>query len=269
MIFLHPGCKDGLFNDNAKDPVVARVGEQYLFKSQLEELVHDGTSPTDSAAIVDGYVQNWIVENLMIREADKNVAADINLNKLVEEYRASLLVYNYEKKLIDMRLDTLISIAEKVAFYEKNKAQYLLSHPVLKCIIAKVPAKSSDIKNIYKALGKSDLTEAMFLIKDKAVYHHIDTAMYMTIDDVVSLVPTNMIDPEKISTGRVYQEKNKEFEYFVKILKYYDENKIPPFDYIDAKIAKTILSERKIALLKNYRQQLYENGIADKDFEIY
>ena len=99
MIFLHPGCKDGLFNDNAKDPVVARVGEQYLFKSQLEELVHDGTSPTDSAAIVDGYVQNWIVENLMIREADKNVAADINLNKLVEEYRASLLVYNYEKKL--------------------------------------------------------------------------------------------------------------------------------------------------------------------------
>lgn len=50
----------------------------------------------------------------------------------------------------------------KGRFYEKNKAQYLLSHPVLKCIIAKVPAKSSDIKNIYKALGKSDLTEAMF-----------------------------------------------------------------------------------------------------------
>ncbi len=269
MVFLHPGCKDGLFSNKATDPVVAKVGDQYLFKSKLEELVHEGTSTTDSAAIVDGYIQNWIVENLMVREADKNVAADINLNKLVEEYRSSLLVYNYEKKLIDTRLDTLISNAEKVAFYEKNKAQYLLSHPVLKCIIAKVPAKSNDIKNIHNALGKSDLTEAMFLIKDKAVYHHIDTAMYMTIEDVVSLVPTNMIDPEKIAAGRVYQEKYKDFEYFVKILKYYDENKIPPFDYIDAKITKTILSERKITLLKNYRQQLYENGIANKDFEIF
>ena len=55
-----------------------------------------------------------------------------------------------------------------------------------------------------------------------------------------------------IETINYSKERIKEMEY----QKYYDENKIPPFDYIDGKITKTILSERKIELLKNYRQLL-------------
>ena len=270
FVLLFFGCKDGFyFNKDAKDPVVARVGERNLFKSQLENLVHSGTSPADSAAIVDGYIQNWIREHLMISEAEKNVAADINLNKLVDDYRSSLLVYNYEKMLIETKLDTIVTLDEKKSFYEHNNNQYVLSHPIFKCIVAKIPTKSADIGNIKKALDKSDLTEALYLIKERAVYHHIDTAAYLTIEDLSSLIPTNMVEPNKIVSGKIYQQKSKDYEYFVKILKYYDEKKIPPFDYIEIKIVKTILSERKIQLLKKYRQDLYDNGITNKNFEIF
>lgn len=266
---LSISCKGSIFQGESKDPVIARVGDKNLFRSQILQLVHDGTSATDSAAIVDGYVQNWIRENLMIREAEKNIAADINLNKLVEDYRSSLLVYNYETKLIENQLDTLVSEAEKQAFYNVNKGQYLLSHPILKCIIAKIPVKSKDLSTIRQALGKSDLTEALFLIKEKAVYHQIDTATFFTEEELFSLVPSNMIDGEKLAAGKIYQKRIKDYEYFVKILKFYDENKNAPFEYIKAKIDKTILSERKIELLQKYRQSLYEKGIANKDFEIF
>lgn len=263
------GCKGSFFQGESKDPVIARVGEKNLFKSQISELVHEGTSATDSAAIVDGYVQNWIRENLMIREAEKNIAADINLNKLVDDYRSSLLVYNFETKIIESQLDTLVSEAEKQAFYNVNKTQYVLSHPILKCIIAKLPAKSKDVSTLRNALGKSDLTEAMFLIKEKAVYHQIDTSAFFTAEELNSLVPNNMLEGEKLAIGKIYQKKVKDYEYFVKILKYYDENKIAPFEFIKAKIDKTILSERKIELLQTYRQSLYEKSVANKDFEIF
>lgn len=49
----------------------------------------------------------------MILEAEKNVAADINLNKLVDDYRSSLLVYNFEKRLVDQMLNTIITMDEK------------------------------------------------------------------------------------------------------------------------------------------------------------
>lgn len=270
IIIMLGACKDGFhFNKDAKDPIIAKVGERNLFKSQIQDLVHSGTSPTDSLAIVDGYIQNWIRENLMIAEAEKNVAADINLNKLVDDYRSSLLVYNYEKRLIETKLDTNVTRDERRAYYNLYSNQYLLSHPIFRCVIAKIPAKSPDVNNIKKALAKTDLTEALFLIKEKAVYHHLDTDVYMTSNDLRSMLPLDIVVSTKLSEGKIIQEKSKDYEYFVKILNYYDENKIPPFEYIEAKIVKTILSERKIQLLKKYRQDLYDNGISNKKFEIY
>lgn len=263
-------CKNVFnFNRDAKDPIVAAVGEKNLFKSEIEGLVHAGTSETDSVAIVDGYIQNWIRENLMVLEAEKNVAADINLDKLVEDYRSSLLVYNFEKRLVDQKLDTIITLAEKKQNYEVNKNQYILSHPIFKCVIAKIPVKVQGMAAVKNALGKSDLTEAMFLFKEKAVYHHIDTAAWMTIEDLVSLIPNGMLKSTDLAKNKVFQDKEKEYEYFVKILAYYDENQIPPFDFIEGKITKSILSERKIQLLKSFRQDLYEKGIADHQFEIF
>lgn len=269
FLFLF-SCKDGFnFNRDAKDPIIAKVGEKNLFKSQIAELIHPGTSPTDSAAIVDGYIENWIRENLMILEAEKNVAADINLNKLVDDYRSSLLVYNFEKRLVDQMLDTIITMDEKRDYYESFKNQYLLSHPIFKCVIAKVSAKASGLKDIKNALGKSDMTESIFLIKEKAVYHHLDIAKWMTIEDLESLLPKGMIEISELSGGKVFQKKEKDYEFFVKIITYYDEKQIPPFDYIEGKIIKTILSERKIELLKKYRQDLYDQGISDQKFEVF
>ncbi|MBK9734966.1 MAG: hypothetical protein IPO92_08365 [Saprospiraceae bacterium] len=264
------GCKEGfLFNRNPKDPLIVKVGDRSLFKSQLDGIIGEGTSLADSAAITDGFIQNWIRENLMINEAEKNVAADINLDKLVDDYRSSLLVYNYEKRLVDQKLDTIVSYSEKLKFYNENKNQYILSHPILKCVVAKIPSKAPGFSTIRKAMEKSDLTETMYLFKEKASFHFIDTAKWLTVEDLNALVPSGMIENERMEKGRVFQKKEKDSEYFVKIIRYYDENKIPPFEYIEDKITKVILSDRKIQLLKQFRQNLYDNGIAEKGFEIF
>jgi len=269
-ITFHLGCKEGFtFNKTTKDPVIVKVGNKNLFKSQLDGLIHDMTSPTDSAAIVDGYIENWIKENLMIIEAEKNVAADINLNKLIEDYRSSLLVYNYEEKLIENQLDTTVEDSEKLNFYTGNENQFNLSHPILKCMVAKIPSKTKNISSLKKLLENKDITEATFFIKEKASFHFLDTAKWITIDDLKALVPEKLLEESKIGKNKVYQKKDGESEYFVKILKYYGENEIPPFEYIEDKINKIILGDRKINLLKNKRQDLYQKGKNNNEFEIF
>lgn len=263
-------CKDGFyFNSDSKDAVVAKVGERSLLKSEMDELLHSGVSPTDSAAIVDGFTINWIRERLMISEAEKYVAADININQLVDDYRSSLLVYNYEKRIVDEQLDTIISVQEMTDYYNLHKNQYLLSHPIAKCIIAKIPENNADIKILASALKKSDLTEAIFLIKEHAVYHQLDTSQFMTLEDIRSILPKEISDIDRWKSNNMYTEKIKGYQYFVKIIKIYDENTIPPFEYIKVKINKTILSERKIQLLKSFRDHLYEKGLKNKEFEIF
>lgn len=54
-------------------------------------------------------------------------------------------------------------------------------------------------------------------------------------------------------------------QYFVKILGNYNENEIPPLEYIDDKIEQVILNNRKTALLKSVREQLYQKISTQKN----
>ena len=232
-------------------------------------MIHEARSASDRAAIGKAVEQTRIREHLMILEAEKNIAADINLNKLVDDYRSSLLVYNYEKLLIDTQLDTTIAETEKLEYYGVNKEQYILSHPILRCMVAKVPAKSSGVSSIKSAFNKSDLTEALFLVKEKASFHFIDTAKWLTFGDLNAFIPDEMIERKQLSKNKVFQKKEGDSEYFVKILSFYDEKQFPPFDYIEDRITKVILSDRKINLLKHVRQNLYDKAVSDKEIEIF
>ena len=136
-------------------------------------------------------------------------------------------------------------------------------------MVAKIPSKSKNISSLKRLLESKDITEATFYIKEKASFHFLDTAKWITVDDLKALVPEKMLNDTKISKNKVYQQKDGESEYFVKILNFYSENEIPPFEYIEDKINKIILGDRKINLLKNKRQELYLQGKKNDEFEIF
>ena len=152
--------------------------------------------------------------------------------------------------------------------YRNFKQQHNCPHK-LKCIVAKFSNRANGLISLDKALRKSELTEAMFLIKEKASFHHLDTAKWMTMEDFNALMPDRLIDEDEIKEGVVVHKNVRDGEFYVKILKKYNQNQVPPYDYIQDKITKVILSERKIQLLKKVRQNLYEKGKNDDKFEIY
>jgi hypothetical protein len=266
LFFAISGCK-GTKHDK-DDRVVARVGNRQLKHSELKSLLIEGASSKDSFVIVDGYMQNWIRESLMILEAEKYVAVDINIDKLVDEYRSSLLVDNYEKRIVEKQLDTVVENQELVNYYDTHKSQFVLSQPVMKSIISKIALNVKGIDNVEKALGKSDLGEAMILVKEKSSFCYLDTSAWLTIEDVKSKIPTKMADDNDFDTKKTYKHKDKESQYFVKIVKIYHEGDVPPLSYIKDKIAKVILNERKTNLLKQLRKKLYDEGVQNKKIEI-
>lgn len=58
----------------------------------------------------------------MQHEAEVNLPPDLNIDKLVRTYRASLITHNYEVALAEQLLDSTISQAELNDFYEKIKS---------------------------------------------------------------------------------------------------------------------------------------------------
>jgi hypothetical protein len=268
MVQFASSCSDSSFFKK-KDPVVAEVGERKLFFSQLKDIVPDGTSKKDSLAIVDGYIENWVRERLMVEDAAEHIAADINLDKLVDDYRSSLLVYHYENRLTSRQLDTMVAEVEMREYYESHKGNYVLTHPAFRCIIARVPASSRRLQEVKNSLQKVDYTEALFLVRENAVYHQIDTSLFMTYEDIATLLPENMVQPTELRAGMSVSMAADGFVHFLKILSFHAAGEAPPFEYISEKIKKTVLSERRIQLLKKYRQDLYNEGLEEKRFKIF
>ncbi|MBK9258014.1 MAG: hypothetical protein IPM42_21395 [Saprospiraceae bacterium] len=263
-------CKDAFRFDQApQDEVIVKVGDKMLFKSQLEDLVHQGVSASDSVNIISGFTENWIRENLMIMEAEKNVASDIDINKLMADYRASLLVYNYEKKLIEEKLDTMVTENQKFEFYENNKSQFLLSHRIYQCVIAVFPDNYNGLKSFSRLLKNADISEAIYTIKEKAKTYHIDLNKWYTREEILSLLPPDAKAKTEFSKNDVLNFTNKGAEYYVKILNQVDENQVPPLEYIEDRILKVILNNRKTELLKNIRKNLYEKAVSENKIKIY
>ena len=55
-----------------------------------------------------------------MHEAEKNIPAGIEIDQLVEDYKSSLIIHQFEKTVVDNTLDTIISDAELNAYYDEN-----------------------------------------------------------------------------------------------------------------------------------------------------
>ena len=93
------GCK----NDESASPLVAKVYGYELHMDDLAGLVGEGVSEEDSIAIVDNYVDQWVRQTVMLAKAEKNVKEDFS--RQMNEYRNSLLIYAYERQIVDQRTE--------------------------------------------------------------------------------------------------------------------------------------------------------------------
>ena len=114
---------------------VARVNEELLYIDNIRKIVPIGTSADDSLEIINGYIDNWLRETLVIQKAEENLTDDQkNVEAQLLNYRNSLITYTYEKELVKQRLDTLVTNAEIENYYNNNKANFELKDNIIKVI---------------------------------------------------------------------------------------------------------------------------------------
>ncbi|MBL0082070.1 MAG: hypothetical protein IPP37_06390 [Saprospiraceae bacterium] len=135
LVFCLAACNSfgsGSESDKSKGKMLAEVGGRKLYETDVSNLLQAGNSPEDSIRILKGVVNNWVKDQLMILEAEKNLPKDINLEKMIDDYRSSLLLYNYETKLATELLDTLVTKEEKQQYYNQHSDEFILPEAIAK-----------------------------------------------------------------------------------------------------------------------------------------
>lgn len=259
--------------DDASKDAVARVNDKYLYKSEVSRAVPYGLLPKDSAQIAQEYIDQWIRRNLVLRRAENNLTEEQkDVNQQIEDYRASLLIYAYERELVRQKLDTVVSETEIEAYYKSNPANFELKSNIIKLRYIKLPASSPNGDKAGKWFNSSvaaDRNKLEQYCKMYAVNYLLDDANWLLFDDVLKEIPISDYSIEKFNRNqRNLDIKDKDYRYFVSVTGFLVKESSAPLSYEKTNIRNIILNKRKIKLIEQMQRDVYNDALNEKDFEI-
>lgn len=255
------------------DQVLAEVVDKKLYLSEVEPMIPENSTAEDSILFQNAYIERWIRESLLMREAEKNLPPDLELEKLVSNYRSSLVLHQYEKSLVENLLDTVIGDEELMRYYEANKNQYLLETVIVRCMLVKLPkAVGEEIYNQFRAYWRKpneDREQMIQYSNEYAEVFYLNDSIWHPLSTVQMEMPNGAVNERVIRSNRDFQLTNDDYYYFLKILEIKDEKEIAPLTYIEEQATQVILHQRKIALLEKIREDLYDRAVSRNLIKIF
>jgi hypothetical protein len=272
LLLIFTACKN--FNQPVgSNKPLAAVYNKSLYLSDMEGMFQENTNKADSLQIINAYVDRWIRDNIIMTEAERNIPKDLNIDELLKKYRESLILNSYEEQLTKSNLETKISDEELKDFYEKNKEQYQLETPIVRCYFLKIskPAPQPDsIQKWWNSPRSGDnLKKMQTYARASAKSYILEDSIWTRADDVVKMLPKGTLTAENIDTGKELTMKDDDFQYYLRILGVMNQKEIAPLSYIKEQASKYILHQRKIQLIEKKKQEMYDLEMKKNNVKIY
>jgi hypothetical protein len=271
LCFLGTSCS---FFDKGKGKRLARVGNDYLYESDVKQVVPGGYSGADSLEVIQTYINQWIKEKLAVQEALDNIKdMPEDLDDQVENYKNSLILYQYQKELIDSKLDTNISNKEIEDYYAKNKANFELKNNIIKVVYVKVDKKSKDLEKVRKWIKSPEGSDRKNLEEwclAGAINYYLDDNSWLIFDDLLKEIPIKTYDQEDfLENNRFVEIQDSTGLYLVNIKGFKTKDDISPISVEKENIINILLNIRKLAIVKNMEEKQFKEASDNGKFELY
>ena len=274
ILFLIFGVSCSTFFKKKSERVLARVYDAYLYESDLKGIVAPGTLPKDSLLITSGFIDNWVRQQLIIQQAEKNLTdAQMDFTKQLENYKNSLTIYAYENALVRQNLDTLITEEETQNYYDANQQNFLLKDNIVQLQYVKLRLKSplaKQIKNLLSSSNAEDKEKLADLCEKNAEDYFLDSENWLLFSDVLEQIPIKTYNQEEfLRTRRDLEYQDSMFVYLVRFKDFKIKESVSPLNFEKQRIRDIILNKRKIEFIGRMQDDIYSNAQKKNVFEIY
>ncbi len=253
---------------------LARVYDKFLYSSDLNSILRDKTMGSDSAAIISSYVDQWVKKQLLLKRAEFNLEKEnIDFTALIEDYRASLLIYEYKKQLLIEKVDTIVTQEHIEDYYTRNLQDFKLSGAIVKALYIRIDNNNNRVDEIRSLLRSKN--ESSFNKLVNLSYQYADRFDFFN-DDWVSLslifkkIPDSPADENHFLTSSTLLEVEADgFIHFLQIHDYKLRGEIAPIEFVSDNIRDLVRNQRKIEYLSNLEKSIYQEALQKHDFEIF
>ena len=262
-------------NSNKKsNGALVKVGNKILYRNMLEEKIFAGLSREDSIIAAEHFIRTWINEILLYNIASKNIYDKEGVERLVENYRKSLLIYQYEEQLVNERLTKDIDEQTLYDYYNQNKDKLKLENPLVKGLFLKVPINAPQVNEIrvwYKSKSASSRESwEKYRLNNAAVYNYfIDK--WADYYDIMNNFPKDQLNnrDDMIPQRKALEKQDNDYFYFLNITECLMAGDNAPYEYAKATIQEILINQRKIDFLKKMEEALYQRALGKGEIQFF
>ena len=262
----------------SKTPDVARkpyleVEGKFLYADEIEQVIPPNVNDTDSTEIAQSYVRKWATDVLMYENAKRNITNKAEIDELVENYRKSLTIHQYQQRMIEQRLPKEPAEEDLKAFYSQYGQQLLLTENTLKGLLLVVPKNAQKMANVrgwvQSANSKSLESIEKYSIQNAISYDYFGDK-WLPLSEVLKKIPLKIEDAAHfLSANKFVETQDSTQHYFLRILSYRLSGQIEPYDMARKRISNILLNKQKADFISKFENEIYDDAVKDETITFF
>lgn len=257
-----------------KGEVLASVYGKNLYRTDLDDIFYEGISYNDSVLRSKVYIDKWVRNQLLVRQAENNLEPEqLDFSKRLEEYRNSLVINKYETELIEQNLDTKVTEDQIQDYYNENSDEFRLNRDIVRVATVNLPRSSKKKWLFIKLLRDCDsimIDSVTSLSKEYALDWNMEIEKWHNFDEVAEKFKLDVTDNKSfLNENKYYVVINDDVYSVIRFCEYRLIGDVSPCEIEVDRIKYIILSNRKKDLLEKLYDDLYSKAVQENAFDVY
>jgi hypothetical protein len=256
-----------------KTPEVTRkplleVEGKFLYFDEVKQIIPPNASDTDSTDIAQSFIRKWVTDVLIYENAKRNITNQTEIDELVESYRKSLTIHQYQQKMIEQRLPKEPTEEALKAFYTKYSEQLVLKENILKGLLLIVPKNAPKLANVrgWVQSGNTKSLESIdkYSIQNAISYDYFGNK-WLPFSDILKKIPLKIEDPSKFLANNKFIETQDSLQhYFLRIESYRTSGQVEPFEMAKDRISNILLNKQKAEFIAKFEDDIYNDAVSNE-----
>ena len=256
-------CGCHVFEEKRMVGTVAEYNGKTITVEDIQ-LLTLGLSSEDSVRVVDQYIRQWATGLIEYDVAKDKTNKDIE--RLVEDYRRSLYLHEYEQRLIAQRMPQMIEDTLIESFYSLHSKYLILSESIIRGLLLVVPNKAPNMNDLRKKIQQPNLEENIEWLEKFAYQYAVGYELFLEdwkdMSEIIVLMPFEQNDLDKqLKNKRQIELQDSINTYILQVTELHMKGELKPLTYARKEIESILLRQRQVEFLKEERNLLYEKAL--------
>lgn len=265
------GCRR--LNPFAEQQLVAQVGDERLYLSDVAEIFTTRLSEQDSLRVLRQFVDAWVVRQLKMRQSERLFRGDQpEIDEQVENYRASLLTHKVDQYYVDARLDTALTDDALKEYYDAHKQDFPLDRALVRGIIVRMPANHPRVRQLRSLIdtGSDERHQDFLELSRKNNFEVHEMTEWTNFTDFLKMLPTNSLrDYDQMLDRAGLQEMRDGGDlYLIVVSASLKRGEPAPFELVRPDVQRLLLNQRRESIIRAAEDSLYKAAVARKELKV-